>query len=77
VVRLAGEEEARRQRGIVFCQVRVRIGSVVGPMNCHPARAGMIIAVGESREQAVQRARNAVATIEIDTVAEADAVKVH
>jgi hypothetical protein len=37
----------------------------------------MIIAVGESREQAVQRARNAVATIEIDTVAEADAVKVH
>ncbi len=77
VSRIAGEEEARRQRGIVFCQVRVRIGSVVGPMNCHPARAGMIIAVGESREQAIQRARAAVETIEIDTVAEADAVEVY
>jgi len=77
VVRIAGEEEVRRLPGIVFCQVRVRIGSVVGPMNCHPARAGMIIAVGDSREQAVQRARTAVETIEIDTVAEADAVKVH
>ncbi len=76
VSRIAGEEEARRQRGIVFCQVRVRIGSVVGPMNCHPARAGMIIAEGESREQARQRARAAVETIEIDTVAEADAVEV-
>ena len=77
VVRIAGEEEVRSQPGIVFCQVRVRIGSVVGPMNCHPARVGMIIAVGESREQAVQRARTAVETIEIDTVAEADAVKAH
>ncbi len=77
VVRVAGEEEVRRQRGIVFCQLRVSIGSVVGPMNCHPARAGMVIAIGESREEAVQRARTAVETIEIDTVADADAVKVH
>jgi biotin carboxylase len=77
VVRISGEEDARKQHGIVFSQVRVRIGSVVGPMNCHPARAGMIIAVGESREQAAQRARTAVETIEIDTVAEADAVEVH
>jgi biotin carboxylase len=69
VVRIAGEEEVRRQRGIVLCQVRVTIGSVVGPMNCHPARAGMVIAVGESREQAVQRARTAVETIEIETAA--------
>lgn len=77
VVRIAGEDEVRRQPGIVFSQVRVRTGSVVGPMNCHPARAGMVIAVGESREEAVQRARTAVETIEIDTVPESDAVKVH
>jgi predicted RNase H-like HicB family nuclease len=32
----------------------------------------MVIAVGESREEAVQRARTAVETIEIDTVADAD-----
>lgn len=75
VVRIAGEEETRKQRGIVFCQVRVTVGSVVGPMNCHPARAGMVIAVGESREQAVQGARTAVETIKIDTVTEADAFK--
>jgi len=75
VVRIAGEEETRKQRGIVFCQIRVKIGTVVGPMNCHPARAGMVIAVGESREQAVHRARTAVETIEIDTVIEADAVR--
>lgn len=77
VRRIAGEEEARGQRGIVFCQVRVKIDSVIGPMNCHPARAGMVIAVGGSREQAVQRARTAVETIEIDTGADADAVKAH
>ena len=68
VVRIAGEEDVRRQPGVVFCQVRVGIGSRVGPMNSHPARAGMVIAVGESRQQAIQRAQAAVQTIQIETV---------
>jgi biotin carboxylase len=77
VLRIAGEDDVRRQPGVVFSQVRVRPGSVVGPMNCHPARAGMVIVVGASRDEAMQRARTAVETIEIDTVPESDAVRMH
>ena len=74
VVRVAGEEAVKRQHGVVFSQVRVKVGSVVGPMNCHPARAGMVIAVGESREEAIQRAQAAANTIEIVTVPDATPV---
>jgi biotin carboxylase len=68
VVRVSGAEDAVKQPGVVFCQVRVAEGDVVGPVNSHPARAGLVMAMGDSRAEAVARAQAAIASIEIETV---------
>jgi biotin carboxylase len=68
VVRVAGAEQAAELPGIVFCQVRVAEGDVVGPVNSHPARAGLVMAMGESRAEALARAQAAIASIAIETV---------
>ena len=77
VARIGGAESVPERPGIVFCQVRVKVGDVVGPVNSHPARAGLVMAMGESREQAMQRTRDAIKAIEIDTVMDADRVAVN
>jgi biotin carboxylase len=68
VVGIAGAQRASEQPGVVFCQVRLRVGDVVGPVNSHPARAGLIMATGESRREAMERTRAAIESIEIATV---------
>lgn len=67
VVRVAGEQAVRRAPGIAFCEVRVAPGDEVGPIYCHPARAGSVIATGDTREQAMARAVAAVSSIRIET----------
>ena len=68
VVRVSGEQEVRKRAGIVFCQVRVKAGDQVGPMHSHPARAGLVMAMGESRQDAMERASAAVAAIQVETL---------
>jgi biotin carboxylase len=67
VVRIAGTQNVSERPGIVFCQVRVNVGDVVGSVNSHPARAGLVMAMGESRREAMERARGAIESIEIET----------
>ncbi len=67
VVAVAGAQEASEQPGVVFCQVRLKVGDLVGPVDSHPARAGLVMAMGESRREAMERAERAIATIEIET----------
>jgi biotin carboxylase len=67
VVRVVGEEAVRRMPGTAFCEVRVAPGDAIGPIHSHPARAGSVIATGDTREQAVARAVAAVAAIRIET----------
>jgi hypothetical protein len=55
--------------GVVFCQVRLRVGDLVGPVNSHPARAGLVMAMGESRGEAMERTEAAIRSIEIETAA--------
>ena len=69
VVAIAGAQQASEQPGVVFCQVRLKVGDVVGPVDSHPARAGLVMAMGESRSEAMERAERAIATIEIETAA--------
>jgi biotin carboxylase len=71
VVGIAGAQRASEQPGVVFCQVRLRVGDIVGPVNSHPARAGLVMATGESRREAMERTRAAVESIEIATVSTA------
>ncbi len=56
-----------RYPDIALCEIRVQPGATIGPMASHPARAGVIIATGESREAAVVKAESAVSAIRIKT----------
>jgi biotin carboxylase len=67
VVKIEGAQRVSEQPGIVFCQVRLRAGDLVGPVDSHPARAGLVMAMGQSRREAMERAEAAIAAIEIET----------
>jgi biotin carboxylase len=67
VVRVHGAKEVAGWPGVVFCQVRVKMGDVVGPVNSHPARAGLVMAMGNSRADAIGRAEAAIQAIQIET----------
>jgi biotin carboxylase len=67
VVRITGQANVAARPGIELCEVRVRAGDVIPATESHPARAGVVIATGETREQAVDRAEAAVAGITIHT----------
>lgn len=57
----------RRDPDIALCEIRVQPGATIGPMASHPARAGVVIATGESREAAVTKAEAALSAIRIET----------
>jgi biotin carboxylase len=69
VAGIAGEREVSRRVGTVFCQVRLKVGDIVGPVNSHPARAGLVMAMGDSRREAMERAQSAIKSIVIETEA--------
>lgn len=68
VVAISGVEEVRQHPAIAFCDIRVGVGDIIGPLDSHPARAGMLIAVADTRQEAQQLAIEAVQRITIETV---------
>ena len=62
-----GAERARRMPGVAFFALRCAIGDVIGPIDCHPARGGMVLATGPDRETAQTNARRAIETVRIAT----------
>jgi biotin carboxylase len=54
---------------IVMCEIRTRVGEMIEPMLCHPARPGVVIATGSDRAAAVAKAEAAIAAIRIETTA--------
>ena len=68
VVGVSGMSEVEKRPGIALCEVRVKVGDVVTPVDRHPARAGVVITTGDTRQQAVERAVAAVNDIHIETV---------
>jgi len=67
VVKISGTDRIQKRRGILHWEVRVKVGDVQGPIDCHPARAGVVIAEGKTREEAIGRAAAAVRNIRIET----------
>ena len=65
---VAGVVDAAKLPGVEFCEVRVKVGDLVAPINSHPARAGVLICSGDSREQATQHAQLAISTIKIEII---------
>jgi len=72
VIGILGTEDVAVRPGIELCEIRVRTGDIIGPVNSHPARAGVVIATGADREEALNRARCAVEDIRIETQPEED-----
>lgn len=67
VTRVSGVEEVAARAEVALCEVRVGVGDEVPPVSSHRARAGVVIATGDSREEAVAHAERAVAGIAVDT----------
>jgi len=65
VVAVEGADEVASWDGIALCQIRVTPGDLVGNVNSHPARSGVVIATGESHQAALELAKKAVDTIKI------------
>ena len=67
VVSVDGVEAAGAMPGVFHLEVRVRPGDVVGPVDSHPARAGVVMTEGGTREEAQARASAALARVRIVT----------
>jgi biotin carboxylase len=67
VTRVAGVEAVGARPEVALCEVRVAPGDIVPALSSHRSRAGVVIATGISRQEAVLHAQRAVAGIEIQT----------
>lgn len=67
VTRVAGVQAVAARAEVALCEVRVGPGDLVPALSSHRSRAGVAIATGATREEAVLRAQRAVADIEIQT----------
>jgi biotin carboxylase len=67
VRRVTGVEEVLARPETALCEVRVSAGELIRPVSSHASRAGVVISTGTTREQALERARDAVASITIQT----------
>ena len=68
VVSISGDSEVAQRKDIVFSEIRVKIGDIVKPVSSHPERAGVLIAIGDSHQKAIDNATCAVNEIRIETV---------
>lgn len=69
VTAVRGEAEIAARPEIALVEVRTAPGSMVGPVEHHPSRAGLVIAEAESREAAVRAAEDAASCLVIETEA--------
>jgi biotin carboxylase len=67
VVAVRGAAEVATGEGIALVEVRVAPGARVPPMTSHVTRAGVVIAVAETREAAIVRAEAAAGRVRIVT----------
>lgn len=67
VVRVVGAEDVAAGEGIALCELAVRPGDRLGPATHHRERAGVVIAVAETRGAAVARAEAAAARVRVIT----------
>jgi biotin carboxylase len=65
VVAVEGVHEAAAGEGVALLEMRVAPGTRVRPVTSHVCRGGVVIAVGETRAQAVARAEAAAARVRI------------
>lgn len=67
IVKISGVEEVNALPDILLTEVRAEVGDIIAPVENHPGRAGLLMATGGTREEAVHNAEDAVASIMIET----------
>jgi biotin carboxylase len=67
IVAIEGARTVTTLPGVAYFQLRARVGDVIGPIDCHPARGGVVIATGADRDEARANAERAVASVEFAT----------
>ena len=68
VVRVTGADSVGQRPEIAYSEVRVAPNDIVRPVESHPARAGVVMATGETQEAALSAATAAVEEILIKTI---------
>ncbi len=68
VLRISGLDAARAMPGVVGAEVYVGVGGTVFPLTDGSKRVGHVLATGDDRAQANERASHAAASIRIETV---------
>lgn len=63
IARIEGVEQARAVAGVRLVELRVRPGARIEGITSHPARAGVVMAVADSRDEAVAAAEEAVSRV--------------
>jgi biotin carboxylase len=63
-----GVEDAREVDGVVWVRIYREPGAIIAPLRRGSDRAGAVLAVGASREQALDRAERADAAVRFETV---------
>jgi len=50
---------------VAYVEIRAKPGDRIGPVDSHPARAGVVITTGETTDSAISIAEDAVNAIEV------------
>lgn len=66
VVSVAGADEVAAWPGVELAEIRVGPGDTLHSVDSHPARAGLVLVTGDSRDEAMDLAERAVDHIEIE-----------
>jgi biotin carboxylase len=72
VTRVSGVEAVAARPEVALCEVRAHPGDLLPAVSSHRSRAGVVIATGATREQALVHARAGVADIAIETAPSSD-----
>lgn len=62
-----GESEVAARADIAMLEVRVAPGDWIEPIQNHPGRAGLVIAQGPDREDAIEAAESAIRALHVET----------
>ena len=65
VLNINGEDKVKKAEGIVIFEVYIKKGDIINPLRSGFDRIGRMVAIGDDRETAVQRAETAIEMVKI------------
>ena len=66
VTNISGSDKYSKSANVAVLEIRTKVGDIIAPMNNHPARAGMVITTGKTKNDAKSLAENIVRNICIE-----------